>query len=87
MGHVPSPPFGPTGPFRGAVRRVATYRTSQPGWASLAIDDLMDRRDVVVDNVLIQGRSLNPRASVWMQLRQRLAERGIRTPREVPDDG
>jgi hypothetical protein len=86
MGHYPASPTGATGPFRGAVRRVPTYRTTQRGWAVLAIDALLDRRDIVVDNVFIAGRSLNPRVAVWFQLRARLLAHGIETPREVPDE-
>ena len=85
MGHVPSPPLGATGPFHGAVRRVATYRTSQRGWADRAIDRLLDEDEIIVDDVFIDGRSLNPRQSVGLQLRQRLAARGVRVPREVPE--
>jgi hypothetical protein len=77
--------LGATGPFRGPLRRVATFSTSQRGWASLAVDRLLNFSDVVVDGVYVTARSLNPRISVWHQLRQRLAAHGIRTPIEMPD--
>jgi hypothetical protein len=85
VGHYANP-TGATGPFRGAVRRVPTHWTSEPGWAEQAIQNLLDRRDIVVDGVFIRGRSLNPRVAVWPQLRARLRAHGIETPREVPDE-
>jgi hypothetical protein len=78
--------LGATGPFRGPLRRVATFSTSQRGWASLAVDRLLDFRSVVVDGVFIDPTTFDPRVPVWRQLRARLRERGIKTPVEVPNE-
>jgi hypothetical protein len=77
MGHL----LGASGPYAGALRRVPSYRTNEPGWAHAVIDNLLDFCDVVIDDIVyIQGRSLNPKKSVWVQVRQRLREYGIATP-------
>jgi hypothetical protein len=80
MGHFS--PTGATRPFSGAIRRVPTFRTTERGWTEIAIDHLLNYEDIVVDNVFIDARLLSTRGPVWPQLRQRLAEYGIKTPRE-----
>jgi hypothetical protein len=87
MGHYPSSPTGGTGPLRAAVSPIATFSTSELDWTEHVIDLLLNYEDVIVDNVLIEGCKLNPRAGpVWAQVRRLLAQHGVRTPVIPPSD-
>jgi hypothetical protein len=82
MGHYASP----TGPFVRPVP-VPTFWTAESGWAGCAIAVLLDERDAVVDGIFIAGQSLNPKVSVWLQLRKRLRAHGIVVPDELTPSG
>jgi hypothetical protein len=74
-------PTGAAGPFAGALRHVASYKTSERYWASEVIDVLMDHGDVCIDDIVyIEASSLHPKKPIWAQVRQRLREHGIATP-------
>jgi hypothetical protein len=70
---------------RPAARRIATFRTSDPGWGELAIDCLLNYDDVVIEGVFVEARSLSPKVPAWRQLRRILAAHGVATPRSPPE--
>jgi hypothetical protein len=66
--------------------RIPSFRTDRPGWADHVIQALLDREVILVDNVLVDGASMNPKIPVWSQLRRRLMAHGVRVPVVPPDD-